>query len=485
MRTTSARIAFGLGIVAALIGAAASVLASAEPRTADDHALARRRAERRAAVRARALDKEAGPASFGLLVIPVDFADARFPDRSDPVSDLGPRLSGGDRSLATYFTAASRGRTALHVVLAPVVHLAGTRRDYSDLGYTGHEYPRTRALGEQAIAGAAAAGVPFGLADRDGPDGLPGDADDDGYVDGVLILHAAPGLENDPTDGLVVPLQFFLEEPYPLRRHARAGIRGGRGAQRARRLGARDRPPVRARRPLRSVPGVGRRVVRVARRPGRLQPDGRRRVGQRRRERSRPARRREFAAARVGRRAGPWPAAAPVRQRLAPGVVWHVSAGSANPGESFLIETRGGTPPWDPALPDPEVLVYHVDAAVPDDAVSTGNGPEHLRVRLVEADGTQDLAAGISNGDLGDVFPGSTDNRDWGPATTPSSAGYHGASGAAFALEPVDRRVLRGPAGAGTPLVGRVRRRPRTRAIRRSRSSSSTLTGIPRRSGSR
>ena len=56
-------------------------------------------------------------------------------------------------------------------------------------------------------------GLEFRRLDMDGPDRIPGTDDDDGMMDGVLILHAGIGQENDPVDGLVQALQFFLEEP--------------------------------------------------------------------------------------------------------------------------------------------------------------------------------------------------------------------------------------------------------------------------------
>ena len=52
-------------------------------------------------------------------------------------------------------------------------------------------------MAAEALAGARRFGVDFAAADGDG----------DGEVDGVLLLHAGVGLENDPA-GLIVPLRL-------------------------------------------------------------------------------------------------------------------------------------------------------------------------------------------------------------------------------------------------------------------------------------
>lgn len=161
------------------------------------------RAARRSALKAAA--ESAGAQHFRLLVIPVDFSDRRF---------AGPWSPGASDRLAAlreFWHGASGGILRLETVLAPAVHLDGTRRDYSDLDLGG-DLIRSRALATEALTATAAA-LPLALADGDGPDGVPGGADDDGEVDGVLILHAGRGLENDPESGLIQPLQSYLLEP--------------------------------------------------------------------------------------------------------------------------------------------------------------------------------------------------------------------------------------------------------------------------------
>ena len=126
---------------------------------------------------------------FGLLVLPVDFADARAPEGWDPVARTRaaavPTVDRRTRSRITSRVASPRTRT-LAVTLGPLIHLPGTAQDYSDLGWNGAT--RTRAMAREALEAARALGVDFARADRDG----------DGEVDGVLLLHADAGLENDP-----------------------------------------------------------------------------------------------------------------------------------------------------------------------------------------------------------------------------------------------------------------------------------------------
>ena len=227
-------------------------------------------------------DKADGPAPFGLLVIPVDFADTRLPAGWDAATELNARLlEPGNESLRHYYQVASRDQVELRITTAPLIHLPLTRREYSDVGYQG--FSRSRQLATEALLAVRALGLEFRSLDMDGPDGMPGSADDDGEVDGVLILHAGPGQENDAQDGLIQPLQFFLEEPVisgGIRAsfYAVASLHSGPGIwahETGHLLGMEDRyDPL-----LHPSPPGGR--CSVSRRAGTFQPDGLRSLGHR------------------------------------------------------------------------------------------------------------------------------------------------------------------------------------------------------------
>jgi len=429
---TRLRLGLHLLAAAALWGAASSVgAAAADPHRPDDPELSRRRAERRDALKARALDKSL-PAQFGLLVIPVDFAGERLPPTWEAARDLAPRLLEGPRSLTGYLDAASRGRLDLRVVLAPLVHLPGAPGEYSDLGLQG--FGRTRRLASESLLNAAAVGTPFAAADRDGPDGVPGSPDDDGAVDGVLILHAEAGWEGEPA-GVVVPLQYFLDEPVTqsgtaASSYAVASLHSGLGIwahETAHLFGLDDRYDV-------FLPGTGEATARGGLGVFSLMAGGARDGAGDHAPALPDAESALLLGWRdervlIGRSDGP--------QVLADGEVWRLPAGPLNPGQWFLLERRGGTPPWDPALPEPCLVVYHVDGDVPDDAQSAV-GERHLRVRLVEADGDHDVAAGLSAGDAGDAFTAAAGPVLWSVGTTPSSHGYLGPSGVTCTLTQQD-----------------------------------------------
>ncbi|MFN2371500.1 MAG: immune inhibitor A domain-containing protein [Candidatus Krumholzibacteriia bacterium] len=400
------------------------------------------RAERRARVRAAAAatDKAGGGAPFGLLVIPVDFADRRLPAGWHPPAALGPRLEGPGQTLRTYFEVASGGACDLRITLAPLVCLPGTRRDYSDLGLNG--FTRTRRLATEAITAVRDLGLPFRRLDNDGPDGLAGTADDDGQVDGVLILHAGVGLENDLDEGLVQPLQYFLEPPVlqdgvAASFYAVAALGSGLGIwahETAHLLGLEERYDLHyaaaGASEVHSRGGLGRFSLMAA---GAWGTGGG----------AQPALLDAYSRLQLG-----WGtvADAPAEGHVDATLTAAANGGSAlrvwthgRPGdEYFLLEVREPHTGFDAAVPAGELLVYHVDETVPETAWSSDGGV-HLRVQLVEADGDGALRAGLDEGSVDDLFPGGTGATAFGPATVPSSAGYRGPS--AVAVTGITRTV--------------------------------------------
>ena len=437
-------------LLAACLGAGGlATPAEASAPVPDDTALHTWRAARRAEVRARSLagaaktlaDPEAASARFGLLVIPVDFADHRLPAGWDPAG-LAPRLTAVDgQSLRHYFNVASAGRCEVVPILAPLVRLPGIARDYSDIGLNG--FTRSRRLAALAIEAVAAAGFDLRAADLDGPDGRAGTADDDGWVDGVLILHADPGQENDAANGLIQALQYYLDPPFAAEGitagpYATASLASGPGIwahETAHLLGMEDRyDPL-----LPPDPGGGSGAGDLAGAGGlgvfSLMAAGALGTG----GGWGPSLPDAYSRALLG-----WcdvvtiassPAEGDTLRAAPDGTVAHRVWTRGEPGsEFFLLEARdpGVAVPFDAALPAAGLVALHVDETVPEGSWrDDGFEQWHLRARLVEADGGRELRDGLDAGAAGDVFPGPGSVTSLAPDTTPSSDGYEGPTGVA------------------------------------------------------
>ncbi len=395
------------------------------PAHAADEQLHRLRAERRDAARERNLfrDKMAAPGKFGLLVIPVDFSDARLPADWDQ-RGLSQRLEPvAGETLANYFRVASGGLLELDITMAPVVHLPETRRLYSDRDLNG--FTRTRKLARESITAVRDLGLEFRRLDNDGPDGVAGTGDDDGQVDGVLILHAGIGHENDAEDGLIQALQFYLDEPVvslgvSASFYAVASLQSGPGIwahETAHLLGMEDRydpilHPAGGSEVL-SVGGLGRFSLMSSGAwgtgggYGAALPDA-------------------YSAAQLGWRQAR-NLAATSNDTLRPGETGRIwTAGTEGP-EFFLLETRDpvGNAPFDADVPGGQLLTYHIDEAVPEGSwFEDGPFLWHMRARLVEADADRKLARGLDSGRAEDLFPGPLQVLDFGPLTIPSSNSY-------------------------------------------------------------
>ena len=88
--------------------------------------------------------------------------------------------------------------------------------------------------------------------------------------------------------------------------------------------------------------------------------------------------------------------------------------------EYFLVENRQRTC-YDRKLPGEGLLVYHVDEAI------DGNEDEnHPFIKLLEADGLNDLHDGASRGDAGDPYPGSSQNVALTNTSNPNAKSYGG-----------------------------------------------------------
>lgn len=402
----------------------------------DSTQLQEMRALRRAAMRSANLSgaKTGGPALFGLLVIPVDFADARFPETWDPGSLTNRLTSPSGESLVHYFSMASRGLLELRITQAPVIHLSGTRRDYSDIDLNG--FSRTRALATESLDAVRAMGLEFRRLDMEGPDRTPGTADDDGEVDGVLILHAGVGQENDPDEGLVQALQFFLDEPVVSQGvsatfYAVASQRSGPGIwahETGHLLGLEDRydhslRPTGGSEVL-SRGGLGRYSLMASGAwgtgdgYGAALPDA-------------------YSCLQLGwyeewNLSNSHDASDTLLAGLVSGKAARLWTRGEKGTEYFLLETRDpeAAYPFDADIPETDLLIYHVDESLAEGRREF-DGPDlwHLRVSLVEADNDFNLRRGEDPGRAEDQFPGPLGMSDFGPFTVPSSAGYNSPSG--------------------------------------------------------
>lgn len=113
--------------------------------------------------------------------------------------------------------------------------------------------------------------------------------------------------------------------------------------------------------------------------------------------------------------------------------------GESNP-EHFLIENRQRMS-FDRNLPSEGLIVYQVDEnvmalGVPSNRVNAGATPG---LRLIEADGLNDLLVGRNRGDEHDPFPGYFARTEFDDGTSPSTRSYRGAPTniALHGIEPV------------------------------------------------
>lgn len=88
---------------------------------------------------------------------------------------------------------------------------------------------------------------------------------------------------------------------------------------------------------------------------------------------------------------------------------------TADPKEYLLIENRQKTL-FDTYLPSDGMLIWHIN-----ENQSNNNNEACFLVGLIQADGLKDLENKVNNGDTGDSYPGSTNNRIFGVYTTPNS----------------------------------------------------------------
>lgn len=116
-------------------------------------------------------------------------------------------------------------------------------------------------------------------------------------------------------------------------------------------------------------------------------------------------------------------------------------AATVDPGIYLLLENRqrigSDTAMMNPAfgrVKAPGLLIWQIDAARVLNGLASNTVNTGLRqgVALMQADGLNQLRSAVvgvrNRGDAGDPFPGNTNNRDFGLATTPSAVRWDGAA---------------------------------------------------------
>ncbi|MCL4535777.1 MAG: M6 family metalloprotease domain-containing protein, partial [Bacteroidetes bacterium] len=110
------------------------------------------------------------------------------------------------------------------------------------------------------------------------------------------------------------------------------------------------------------------------------------------------------------------------------GIDWLFGAQSGT-GEYYLAENRQKTG-FDAGLPGSGLLIWHIDESVT--ASNYANANEyHPLVGLEQADGLNQLQLKVNRGDVGDPYPGTSNNYTFNDTSNPNSKLYSGASSGA------------------------------------------------------
>jgi M6 family metalloprotease-like protein len=94
-------------------------------------------------------------------------------------------------------------------------------------------------------------------------------------------------------------------------------------------------------------------------------------------------------------------------------------------GEYFILENRNQEG-YDQSTPGCGIVIYRVDETVSPFNDANADELDPL-VKVIQADGNEDLELAVNRGDAGDPWPGSEGNNDLSDSTTPSARFYTGA----------------------------------------------------------
>ena len=346
------------------------------------------------------LHPAASPPSQGdrhVLVLLVDFPDVTEPVPASHFEEL--LFTGAGITLSSYYQEASGGLLRVTGEVIGWLRMPEPLTYYTDGRSGDAPYPNNgQRLVEDALDAAVAAGIDFAAFDQDG----------DGALDGLIVVQAGDGAEDELDDvrrpNLMWSHKWVITQPrtingvsvYPYTVQPANGKVGVFCHEFGHFLGLPDLYDT----TYRSA-GVGVWCLMGAgswlgggNAPGGFSAWCRSRLGW-----VQPTKLR----------------GANLHYRVTSGDIVHCSPRNAGPREYFLMETREQRG-LDGQLPGSGLLVWHID-----DAVNGNSNPKHYQVGLVQADHRQDLEFGVNNGDDGDPYEGTTGNQTFDAMSAPRS----------------------------------------------------------------
>lgn len=109
--------------------------------------------------------------------------------------------------------------------------------------------------------------------------------------------------------------------------------------------------------------------------------------------------------------------------------IYYLATDGITGPEYYMVENRQPIG-YDAALPGDGLLIWHIDENISGnqsecDQLNNWSCAGHMLVALEQADGLWDLEHGSNDGDTGDPYPGSSNNRNYDFGTTPNSSSYY------------------------------------------------------------
>ncbi len=315
-------------------------------------------------------------------------------------------------------------------------------------------FPQNGAGFVRNIVGKADPTINYSLYDNDGPDGVPNSGDDDGYVDGVIVVYAGAGADWFPSNNNLWPHMNSLGNNEYTTNDAsanggmikvnafavcpeRAG--GGNGSNQIRPLGVfahefghllglpdlYDRTDASEAPDFQDSEGLGEWCLMAT---GSWGGDGS--------HTETPAHMSAWCKIQMG-----WVApklvtqntnSVTIRQAENNAEVYMLWEDGHQWSRYFLVENRQQVG-FDRYLNGVGLLIFHIDENRRWGRIFWSSGPvnddeTHKLVDLEEADGNANLDNSTNRGDAGDPFPGTANNRAFTNASIPNSRDYDGAS---------------------------------------------------------